>query len=597
MVLSLSLGKVRQEPAPVVDIMDVITGLIKGLELDSNSPGACANDLTSSEDDIQAVISDITRIIGGDEMAMIQLLTDGEALVSTLEGSNTDCKWSTLGAVFKSLTTTTGRQQVLSNVMANAGSIFAAAKGLQTCPTDLTGCGFQIAEIFRLVFNWGIQTPAPLLQTSNFLSGFLNGLQTPGSNGVCVNDLTSVVPLAQTIIQEVTSALSGNVADAIEAFGNVKKLLGNVEGFNSDCNFSGLLSTVESLATPTGWMKVATNVMGNMAALTQDCAALTQCSANQEACGESLGDILRLTSGWSLGPATSHRNLRASLRQAAGFLDGLLNGLETPGSNGVCVTDLTTVVPLTQTIIKEVKSAITGNVADAVEAFENIKKLLGDVEAFNADCNFSGLLSKVESLATPTGWMAIATNVMSNYATIAADCLALENCDTDADTCGENIGSVFRLALGWSLGPASSLKQAAVTSWFDGFLQGLQTDPNSPSECATDLQGLATLASQIVADIEKVASDYTIVFQLISDAKTFISDLDNFAAPCNIPALVTILESLTTPTGVTDIVNNFKMNIAAITMEVPAILNCQSNLTSCGLNSGKIVSQVLGWNI
>lgn len=447
-LLGLACGKLRQQPAPVTDIMDVITGLIKGLELDSNSPGACANDLTSSESDIQAVISDVTRIIGGDEMAIMQLLTDGEALISTLAGSNGDCKWSALLTEFESLTTEAGQKQILANVMANAGSLFADAKGLATCPTDLTGCGFQIAQIFRLVFNWGIQTPAP----------------------------------------------------------------------------------------------------------------------------------------------------HVTLRQASSFIGGFVSGIETPGSNGACTSDVSGLGSLVDSIVKEVESAVTGNIADAIAAFSNIKKLLGDVKNFNGDCDFTGLLSTFESLATPAGWVKVATNVMSNMSTITSDATALENCTSNAQACGFSIGEILRLTLGWSLGP-TTLRQASATTWFDSFLQGLQDNPNSPSECATDLNGLATLVSQIVSDIQKVASDYTVVFQLISDAKTFVTDLDNYAAPCNIPDLISVLESLSTPAGVTTVVNNFKMNIATIMMDAPALANCSADLTTCGLNAGTIVRLVLGWSI
>jgi len=447
-LLGLACGKLRQTPAPVTDIMDVITGLIKGLELDTNSPGACANDLTNSEDDIQSVISDVTRIIGGDEMAIMQLLTDGEALIGTLTGSNTDCKWSSLLAEFETLSTEAGQKQILANVMANAGSLFSDAKGLANCPTDLTGCGFQIAQIFRLVFNWGIQTPAPqvtLRQASNFLSGFLTGIETPGSNGACSSDVNGVSTLVDSIVSEVESAVTGNIADAIEAFANIKKLLADVKGFNSDCNFTGLLSTLESLATPSGWVSVATNVMTNLSTITSDATALESCTSNAQTCGYSIGEIIRLTLGWSLGPTT--------------------------------------------------------------------------------------------------------------------------------------------------------LRQAAATTWIDGFLQGLQDNPNSPSECASDLTGLVTLVNQIVDDIKKVSSDYTVVFQLISDAKTLVQDLDNYATPCNVPDLISVLQSLTTPAGVTAVVNNFKMNIATIMMDAPALANCSADLTTCGVNAGTIVRLVLGWSI
>ena len=447
-LLGLACGKLRQTPAPVTDIMDVITGLIKGLELDTNSPGACANDLTNSEDDIQSVISDVTRIIGGDEMAIMQLLTDGEALISTLTGSNTDCKWSSLLAEFKTLSTEAGQKQILANVMANAGSLFADAKGLANCPTDLTGCGFQIAQIFRLVFNWGIQTPAP----------------------------------------------------------------------------------------------------------------------------------------------------HVTLRQASSFLSGLLTGIETPGSNGACSSDVNGVGSLVDSIISEVESAVSGNIADAIEAFSNVKKLLADVKGFNGDCNFTGLLSTLESLATPSGWVSVATNVMTNLSTITSDATALETCTSNAQTCGYSIGEIIRLTLGWSLGP-TTLRQTSATTWIDGFLQGLQDNPNSPSECASDLTGLVTLVNQIVADIQKVASDYTVVFQLISDAKTLVQDLNNYSTPCNVPDLISVLKSLTTPAGVTAVVNNFKMNIATIMMDAPALANCSADLTTCGLNAGTIVRLVLGWSI
>ena len=375
-LLGVACSKLSQKPAPVTDIMGVITGLIKGLELDSNSPGACANDLTTSMDYIHAVISDITRIIGGNEMAIMQLLTDVKALISTLTNPNSDCKWNSLLTQFESLSTEAGWKQILVNVMANAGSLFDCAKGLATCPTDLTGCGFQLAQIFRLVFNWGIQTPTP----------------------------------------------------------------------------------------------------------------------------------------------------RVTLRQTSSFLGGFLTGIETPGSNSVCASDVSSLGSLVGSIAKEVESAVTGNATDATAAFSNIKKLLSDVKGFNDDCNFTGLLSKIESLATPTGWVKVAGNVVSHLNSITSDAKALKHCTSNAQTCGYSLGEILRLTLGWGLGP-TALRQTSATAWFGGFLQGSQDNTNSFSQRASDLNGLATFASQIVTDIQKSASDYLGVFQRIRDTRKTNSDL------------------------------------------------------------------------
>ena len=260
------------------------------------------------------------------------------------------------------------------------------------------------------------------------------------------------------------------------------------------------------------------------------------------------------------------------------------------------MTDVEGLSGLLDTIVADVEKAMGGNIAAAIDAFTNVKKLFGEIEGFNSDCDLTGLLSAFEALASPAGWVKVATNFMDNMSTITSAAAAFEQCGTEPQQCGFSVGEILRLTLGWGLGPIPSLKNVE-SSWFDAFLSGLQNDPNSISECATDLEGLNTIVAQIITDIEKVASDYAVVFQLIADAKTFIGDLQTFQAPCNVPELLTILQSLTTPAGVTTVVNNFKLNIATIMSDVPAIMNCSSDVTTCGQNAGIVVRLVLGWSI
>ena len=437
------------QQTPPAGLTDFLTGLVKGLEENSNSPGACSGDLVNANNDVMAVSSDVQRIVGGDEMAILQLITDVQALYTTLAGSNSDCHWSALIAEFKSLATSAGQEQILKNVMGNMGAIFSDAEDLANCPTNWVVCGYDVAQIFSMVFNWKIQVP------------------------------------------------------------------------QSEFN----------------------------------------------------------------------------LRQASTFLSGFISGIETPGSDGTCVTDVEGLSGLADNIIADVEKAFGGNIAAALEAFTDIKKLLSDVEGFNGDCDLSGLVSALENLGTTAGWVAVAKNFIANLGTIESDASAFTTCTTSPGQCGYSLGEILRLTLGWSLGPTASLQSTPEGSWFEGFLQGLQSSPNASNECVSNLNAMGPVFQNVISDLENVATDFTLVFQLISDAKTLLADFEGLNSPCNISDLLDVLQSLSTSAGINTLINNFKLNVGTIMQDAPAIMNCSASVTTCGENVGVILRLVLGWSI
>lgn len=138
------------------DINDFLQGLLEGLETNGNSEGSCYQYLVTAENEVMNVTSDVQKILAGDSSSLPQLFTDLHSLVSILQASNSDCQWTSLYAEIKSLDTSAGRDKILLNVLKNVQEIMKYAEMLPNCPTDWAVCGYNIAQIFSLIFNWKI---------------------------------------------------------------------------------------------------------------------------------------------------------------------------------------------------------------------------------------------------------------------------------------------------------------------------------------------------------------------------------------------------------------------------------------------------------
>lgn len=282
-----------------------LDGLVQGLQMDSNSPGACSADLINANDEIMAVVADAQKIIAGDETYLFQLISDAGKVVDTLEASNSDCQWTTLIDEIKGLSTAAGRTQILSNVMKNISGIMSYAEQLPQCPTNWAICGYNVAEIFSLIFNWKITVPNTSFKASpeaSWLDGLLQGLQTsPNAANECVSDLNGLAPQVQTIVAEVKSLVAtGNIAGIMTIIANAKQLMNSVEGVAAPCNLDQLMTTLESLNTPAGVTNLVSNIKSNFGSIAANVPAVLNCGSNVTSCGESVGVIVRLALSWSI---------------------------------------------------------------------------------------------------------------------------------------------------------------------------------------------------------------------------------------------------------------------------------------------------------
>lgn len=300
---NLMAAKAAYRQTSTSAIQAFLDGLVQGLELDSNSPGACSTDLINANDEIMAVVADAQKIIAGDETYLFQLISDAGKVVDTLEASNSDCQWTTLINEIKGLGTAAGRTQILGNVMKNISAITSYAEQLPQCPTNWAICGYNVAEIFSLIFNWKISVPLTQAGPAvSWFDGLLQGLQTsPNAANVCVSDINGFAPQVQTIITEVKSIIStGNIADVFTLIANAKQLLTSVEGLAAPCNLPQLLSALQALKTPQGVSDFLSNLKANFGAISANVPAVLNCSSNVASCGESVGEIVRLALQWSI---------------------------------------------------------------------------------------------------------------------------------------------------------------------------------------------------------------------------------------------------------------------------------------------------------
>ena len=280
-------------------------------------------------------------------------------------------------------------------------------------------------------------------------------------------------------------------------------------------------------------------------------------------------------------------------------MQGFYQGIQQPGGDGTCINDVESLSGLLTTIYQDAEKALGGSMSSAVAVFTNLKKLISSLDSDNSECNIDGFFKTMTSLTTPEGWVKVVLNVGENWPAIDTTAQTMNTCGSNPTSCGFSVGTILRLSLGWGLGPSSAkpVQADAPATWFDGFLAGLENNPNSANQCVSDLNSLQGLVADLIQDVQKVLTDYSEVFQLIADAKTFWADVQKFGTPCNVPELVTILQSLSTPEGINTVVNNFKINVATIMSDAPAIMNCSSDVATCGQNAGIIVRLVLGWSI
>ncbi|MBL2468570.1 hypothetical protein ELJ42_29675, partial [Klebsiella pneumoniae] len=126
--------------------------------------------------------------------------------------------------------------------------------------------------------------------------------------------------------------------------------------------------------------------------------------------------------------------------------------------------------------------------------------------------------------------------------------------------------------------------------FYQGFVAGLEVDPNEPSVCASDLSLILTNIDTLIVDIEKVlVQEQGAIVKLINDYNNFISEIPNFSQDCNFASLVAQVQQLLGPNGFNILFQAYMKNNAAITQDINTVAVCDEDLYACGSSFGDLV--------
>jgi hypothetical protein len=283
---------------------------------------------------------------------------------------------------------------------------------------------------------------------------------------------------------------------------------------------------------------------------------------------------------------------------AMALAEGLLEGLQEDSSKpGKCYHDLFGTITNVEAIVADVKAILNKDTAAWTKFANDVQALLTQLKGFSPDCNFTGLISTLESFLTPEGVVVLFKNFIEHIAEVVSDAEALKNCSADYKTCGVKVGSIVRVLIGWHLNdPQLGGYHSDFQSFITGLIGGLSGGQNS--KCTQDLGGVEGDLDSLVTDIQKlIKGDVFVISHIYKLAKDIMGSLDSFAPDCNIPALQATLQSLTTVEGWVNTLKNYVSNEAQINASLDGLKSCSSNYTACGTDVGTAFSLLLGWTL
>jgi hypothetical protein len=290
---------------------------------------------------------------------------------------------------------------------------------------------------------------------------------------------------------------------------------------------------------------------------------------------------------------------------ALNFALGFIQGVETdPSAESQCATDLSNLVTGTDTLVNDVLAVLEGGqgaVFKLVTDLQNAKQLY---EPVLGDCNFSGLEAQIQLLLSPKGYNILMANYFKNMQVVSVNIPYVEDCTSDYSQCGVSAGIIFKSLVGWSLNSqhgsvdSYNVDPHSYIDFYQGFVAGLEANPNEPSACANDLNLLLTNSDTLIADIEKaLLQEKGAIVKLINDYNSFVSEIPNFSQDCNFASLYAQVQQLLGPDGFSILFQAYMKNNAAVSQDVDTISVCNEDLYACGSSLGDLVKIFIGWSI
>jgi hypothetical protein len=145
------------------------------------------------------------------------------------------------------------------------------------------------------------------------------------------------------------------------------------------------------------------------------------------------------------------------------------------------------------------------------------------------------------------------------------------------------------------LGSASA---SNALNFSQGFLLGLQKNPNAPDACAADSSTLLQDTESVVSYIQEMMSGNTgVLTSLIIAGQKLANDLKGFNGDCNFTELLENIEAIATPDGFSKVIWTYLNNKQTIDTDWSSMQSCQENYTACGQAAGQVFSLITNWSI
>lgn len=272
------------------------------------------------------------------------------------------------------------------------------------------------------------------------------------------------------------------------------------------------------------------------------------------------------------------------------FTLGLAAGLEVDQQEaGPCLASVGQVVGFVGNIETDIGALIDQHGSAGLLAI-HISELVTAIVNSVPLCQYTTIFPALEQLT----WQQVLKNAAAHVTVLKANGLNLGACKTNAYSCGQSLGKIFRYLFAWGI----YAPQQSPGNFFSGLFQGLENTPNGADKCVEDLTNLQGLWTQTMQDITNLVSgDVAASFAVIADFKSLLSALQGDSQDCNLPQLGVTLSGLLTPQGVTQLVSNFQANMEGILQASAGLSNCGSNESACGYSVGEVLRLVLGWGI
>ena len=272
------------------------------------------------------------------------------------------------------------------------------------------------------------------------------------------------------------------------------------------------------------------------------------------------------------------------------FTLGLAAGLEVDQQTaGPCLAAVGQVVGFVGNVETDINALIKQHGSAGLLAI-HISELVTAIVNSAPLCQYTTIFPALEQLT----WQQVLKNAAAHVTVLKANGLDLVSCKTNAYSCGQSVGKIFRYLFAWGV----YAPQPSSGNFFSGLFQGLENTPNSADQCVEDLTHLQGLWAQAIEDVTNlVTGDVAASFAVLSDFKSLLSALQGDSQACNLPQLGAILSSLLTPQGVVQLATNFQENLATIVQASAGFSNCGSDESACGYSTGEVLRLVLGWGI